>query len=85
MKMYFTTTSSQIPQVLLRLKKYTQCEKGQVRKQKGHWKFLKTLKKPSLQFITVVFLQDFTDDVNIAFEYLLKLTPLLDKADQRCK
>ena len=29
--------------------------------------------------------QDFMDDVNIAFEYLLKLTPLLDKADQRCK
>uniref|UniRef100_A0A673YAM4 Mediator of RNA polymerase II transcription subunit 24 n=1 Tax=Salmo trutta TaxID=8032 RepID=A0A673YAM4_SALTR len=28
--------------------------------------------------------QDFMDDVNIAFEYLLKLTPLLDKADQRC-
>lgn len=28
--------------------------------------------------------QDFTEDVNIAFEYLLKLTPLLDKADQRC-
>uniref|UniRef100_A0A3B3ZKY3 Mediator of RNA polymerase II transcription subunit 24 n=1 Tax=Periophthalmus magnuspinnatus TaxID=409849 RepID=A0A3B3ZKY3_9GOBI len=27
--------------------------------------------------------QDFMDDVNIAFEYLLKLTPLLDKADQR--
>uniref|UniRef100_A0A673YAH5 Mediator of RNA polymerase II transcription subunit 24 n=1 Tax=Salmo trutta TaxID=8032 RepID=A0A673YAH5_SALTR len=28
--------------------------------------------------------KDFMDDVNIAFEYLLKLTPLLDKADQRC-
>ncbi|XP_062859930.1 mediator of RNA polymerase II transcription subunit 24 [Trichomycterus rosablanca] len=28
--------------------------------------------------------QDFTEDVNVAFEYLLKLTPLLDKADQRC-
>ncbi|KAK5850657.1 hypothetical protein PBY51_001515 [Eleginops maclovinus] len=28
--------------------------------------------------------QDFMDDVNIAFQYLLKLTPLLDKADQRC-
>ncbi|XP_026207438.1 mediator of RNA polymerase II transcription subunit 24 isoform X1 [Anabas testudineus] len=28
--------------------------------------------------------QDFTDDVNVAFQYLLKLTPLLDKADQRC-
>ncbi|KAJ3607700.1 hypothetical protein NHX12_024751 [Muraenolepis orangiensis] len=28
--------------------------------------------------------QDFMDDVNGAFEYLLKLTPLLDKADQRC-
>lgn len=25
------------------------------------------------------------EDVNIAFQYLLKLTPLLDKADQRCK
>lgn len=24
------------------------------------------------------------DEVNVAFEYLLKLTPLLDKADQRC-
>ena len=29
--------------------------------------------------------QDFMEDVNIAFQYLLKLTPLLDKADQRCK
>ncbi|XP_030256116.1 mediator of RNA polymerase II transcription subunit 24 isoform X2 [Sparus aurata] len=28
--------------------------------------------------------QDFMEDVNIAFQYLLKLTPLLDKADQRC-
>ncbi|XP_033962657.1 mediator of RNA polymerase II transcription subunit 24 isoform X1 [Pseudochaenichthys georgianus] len=28
--------------------------------------------------------QDFMDDVNIAFQYLLQLTPLLDKADQRC-
>ncbi|KAF6734747.1 Mediator of RNA polymerase II transcription subunit 24 [Oryzias melastigma] len=28
--------------------------------------------------------QDFMDDVNVAFQYLLKLTPLLDKADQRC-
>ncbi|XP_023676613.2 mediator of RNA polymerase II transcription subunit 24 [Paramormyrops kingsleyae] len=28
--------------------------------------------------------KDFMDDVNVAFEYLLKLTPLLDKADQRC-
>uniref|UniRef100_A0A8D2Q5F3 Mediator of RNA polymerase II transcription subunit 24 n=1 Tax=Varanus komodoensis TaxID=61221 RepID=A0A8D2Q5F3_VARKO len=27
---------------------------------------------------------DFTEDVNCAFEFLLKLTPLLDKADQRC-
>lgn len=26
-----------------------------------------------------------TEDVNTAFEFLLKLTPLLDKADQRCK
>uniref|UniRef100_A0A8C3UVZ2 Mediator of RNA polymerase II transcription subunit 24 n=1 Tax=Catharus ustulatus TaxID=91951 RepID=A0A8C3UVZ2_CATUS len=29
--------------------------------------------------------KDFTEDVNCAFEFLLKLTPLLDKADQRCK
>ncbi|GAB1296784.1 Mediator of RNA polymerase II transcription subunit 24 [Apodemus speciosus] len=28
--------------------------------------------------------KDFAEDVNCAFEYLLKLTPLLDKADQRC-
>ncbi|XP_004591218.1 mediator of RNA polymerase II transcription subunit 24 [Ochotona princeps] len=28
--------------------------------------------------------KDFTKDVHSAFEYLLKLTPLLDKADQRC-
>uniref|UniRef100_A0A8C9TH09 Mediator of RNA polymerase II transcription subunit 24 n=1 Tax=Scleropages formosus TaxID=113540 RepID=A0A8C9TH09_SCLFO len=28
--------------------------------------------------------KDFMEDVNVAFEYLLKLTPLLDKADQRC-
>ncbi|KAG9267587.1 mediator of RNA polymerase II transcription subunit 24 [Astyanax mexicanus] len=28
--------------------------------------------------------KDFMDDMNMAFEFLLKLTPLLDKADQRC-
>ncbi|XP_045841697.1 mediator of RNA polymerase II transcription subunit 24 isoform X4 [Meles meles] len=28
--------------------------------------------------------KDFTEDVSCAFEFLLKLTPLLDKADQRC-
>ncbi|XP_068610630.1 mediator of RNA polymerase II transcription subunit 24 [Brachionichthys hirsutus] len=28
--------------------------------------------------------KDFTEEVNIAFQYLLKLAPLLDKADQRC-
>ncbi|XP_072502430.1 mediator of RNA polymerase II transcription subunit 24 isoform X6 [Notamacropus eugenii] len=28
--------------------------------------------------------KDFTEDVICAFEFLLKLTPLLDKADQRC-
>nr|XP_029136511.1 mediator of RNA polymerase II transcription subunit 24 isoform X1 [Labrus bergylta]XP_029136512.1 mediator of RNA polymerase II transcription subunit 24 isoform X1 [Labrus bergylta] len=49
-------TFLKIPQVLLRLKKYPQGDKG----------------------------QDFMEDVNIAFQYLLKLTPLLDKADQRC-
>uniref|UniRef100_A0A672YEN5 Mediator of RNA polymerase II transcription subunit 24 n=1 Tax=Sphaeramia orbicularis TaxID=375764 RepID=A0A672YEN5_9TELE len=49
-------TFLKIPQVLLRLKKYPQADKG----------------------------QDFMEDVNIAFQYLLKLTPLLDKADQRC-
>ncbi|XP_038595560.1 mediator of RNA polymerase II transcription subunit 24 isoform X2 [Micropterus salmoides] len=49
-------TFLKIPQVLLRLKKYPQGDRG----------------------------QDFMDDVNIAFQYLLKLTPLLDKADQRC-
>ncbi|XP_077407045.1 mediator of RNA polymerase II transcription subunit 24 [Vanacampus margaritifer] len=49
-------TFLKIPQVLLRLKKYPQGDKG----------------------------QDFTEDVNVAFQYLLKLTPLLDKADQRC-
>lgn len=36
-------------------------------------------------FICVLCFQDFTEEVNIAFEFLLKLTPLLDKADQRCK
>ncbi|XP_034426754.1 mediator of RNA polymerase II transcription subunit 24 [Hippoglossus hippoglossus] len=49
-------TFLKIPQVLLRLKKYPQGDKG----------------------------QDFMEDVNIAFQYLLQLTPLLDKADQRC-
>lgn len=29
--------------------------------------------------------QDFMEEVNLAFEFLLKFTPLLDKADQRCK
>ncbi|XP_053709795.1 mediator of RNA polymerase II transcription subunit 24 isoform X1 [Synchiropus splendidus] len=49
-------TFLKIPQVLLRLKKYPQGDKG----------------------------LDFMEDVNVAFQYLLKLTPLLDKADQRC-
>ncbi|XP_039214771.1 mediator of RNA polymerase II transcription subunit 24 isoform X2 [Crotalus tigris] len=47
-------TFLKIPQVLVKLKKYSPGEK------------------------------DFTEDVNCAFEFLLKLTPLLDKADQRC-
>ncbi|EHH58083.1 hypothetical protein EGM_07863 [Macaca fascicularis] len=48
-------TFLKIPQVLVKLKKYSHGDK------------------------------DFTEDVNCAFEFLLKLTPLLDKADQRCK
>ncbi|KAM4843553.1 mediator of RNA polymerase II transcription subunit 24 isoform 4-T4 [Thomomys bottae] len=47
-------TYLKIPQVLVKLKKYSHGDK------------------------------DFTEDVNCAFEFLLKLTPLLDKADQRC-
>ncbi|XP_032946024.1 mediator of RNA polymerase II transcription subunit 24 isoform X3 [Rhinolophus ferrumequinum] len=46
-------TFLKIPQVLVKLKKYSHGDK------------------------------DFTEDVNCAFEFLLKLTPLLDKADQR--
>ncbi|KAF6095362.1 mediator complex subunit 24 [Phyllostomus discolor] len=37
-----------------------------------------------LKWTAFTFLKDFTEDVNCAFEFLLKLTPLLDKADQRC-
>ncbi|EPY78348.1 mediator of RNA polymerase II transcription subunit 24 isoform 6 [Camelus ferus] len=44
-----------LPQVLVKLKKYSHGDK------------------------------DFTEDVSSAFEFLLKLTPLLDKADQRCR
>lgn len=40
---------------------------------------------PGSQIAVSVSLQDFTEDVSSAFEFLLKLTPLLDKADQRCK
>lgn len=40
---------------------------------------------PGSQTIVSGHLQDFTEDVNCAFEFLLKLTPLLDKADQRSK
>uniref|UniRef100_A0A8C2W2P8 Mediator of RNA polymerase II transcription subunit 24 n=1 Tax=Chinchilla lanigera TaxID=34839 RepID=A0A8C2W2P8_CHILA len=47
-------TYLKIPQVLVKLKKYSHGDR------------------------------DFTEDVNCAFEFLLKLTPLLDKADQRC-
>ncbi|XP_008580246.1 PREDICTED: mediator of RNA polymerase II transcription subunit 24 isoform X4 [Galeopterus variegatus] len=47
-------TFLKIPQVLVKLKKYSHGDK------------------------------DFTEDVSSAFEFLLKLTPLLDKADQRC-
>ncbi|KAB1262866.1 Mediator of RNA polymerase II transcription subunit 24, partial [Camelus dromedarius] len=44
-----------LPQVLVKLKKYSHGDK------------------------------DFTEDVSSAFEFLLKLPPLLDKADQRCR
>uniref|UniRef100_A0A8C1ZB58 Mediator of RNA polymerase II transcription subunit 24 n=1 Tax=Cyprinus carpio TaxID=7962 RepID=A0A8C1ZB58_CYPCA len=37
-----------------------------------------------LKWTAFTFLKDFMEDVNVAFEYLLNLTPLLDKADQRC-
>ncbi|MEJ1285382.1 mediator complex subunit 24 [Cricetulus griseus] len=37
-----------------------------------------------LKWTAFTYLKDFTEDVNSAFEFLLKLTPLLDKADQRC-
>ncbi|XP_063107566.1 mediator of RNA polymerase II transcription subunit 24 isoform X2 [Cavia porcellus] len=37
-----------------------------------------------LKWTAFTYLKDFTEDVNCAFEFLLKLTPLLDKADQRC-
>ncbi|KAM7067627.1 mediator of RNA polymerase II transcription subunit 24 isoform 7-T9 [Molossus nigricans] len=47
-------TFLKIPQILVKLKKFSHGDK------------------------------DFTEDVNCAFEFLLKLTPLLDKADQRC-
>uniref|UniRef100_A0A8C5XFD6 Mediator of RNA polymerase II transcription subunit 24 n=1 Tax=Microcebus murinus TaxID=30608 RepID=A0A8C5XFD6_MICMU len=47
-------TFLKIPQVLVKLKKYSHGDR------------------------------DFTEDVNCAFEFLLKLTPLLDKADQHC-
>lgn len=80
----------QIPQVLLRLKKYPQGEKTQVTSF-GHVShtyimFLSIhVKRWSDLHLRVCVCQDFTEDVNVAFEYLLKLTPLLDKADQRCK
>lgn len=41
--------------------------------------------RASSQLVAIGSLQDFTEDVNCAFEFLLKLTPLLDKADHRCK
>uniref|UniRef100_A0A8C2BHT4 Mediator of RNA polymerase II transcription subunit 24 n=1 Tax=Cyprinus carpio TaxID=7962 RepID=A0A8C2BHT4_CYPCA len=37
-----------------------------------------------LKWTAFTFLKDFMEDVNVAFENLLNLTPLLDKADQRC-
>lgn len=48
-----------------------------------HFHIIEVLIAPS--DLSVCFCQDFTEDVNVAFEYLLNLTPLLDKADQRCK
>uniref|UniRef100_A0A3P8ZVI0 Mediator of RNA polymerase II transcription subunit 24 n=1 Tax=Esox lucius TaxID=8010 RepID=A0A3P8ZVI0_ESOLU len=74
-----------IPTPLFVLEIWKACFTGLIESPEGteelKWTAFTFLKLP---YPLVDLQQDFMDDVNIAFEYLLKLTPLLDKADQRC-
>uniref|UniRef100_A0A7N6BZM3 Mediator of RNA polymerase II transcription subunit 24 n=1 Tax=Anabas testudineus TaxID=64144 RepID=A0A7N6BZM3_ANATE len=79
----------QIPVPLFVLEIWKACFTGLIESPEGteelKWTAFTFLKANSDAFtISKCILQDFTDDVNVAFQYLLKLTPLLDKADQRC-
>ncbi|KAF0025280.1 hypothetical protein F2P81_022161 [Scophthalmus maximus] len=65
----------QIPAPLFVLEIWKACFTGLIESPEG---------TEELKWTAFTFLKDFMDDVNIAFQYLLKLTPLLDKADQRC-
>uniref|UniRef100_A0A7N6A0D7 Mediator of RNA polymerase II transcription subunit 24 n=1 Tax=Anabas testudineus TaxID=64144 RepID=A0A7N6A0D7_ANATE len=79
----------QIPVPLFVLEIWKACFTGLIESPEGteelKWTAFTFLKIPQVLLqLKKCILQDFTDDVNVAFQYLLKLTPLLDKADQRC-
>ncbi|XP_066554766.1 mediator of RNA polymerase II transcription subunit 24 isoform X1 [Amia ocellicauda] len=81
----------QIPSPLFVLEIWKACFTGLIESPEGteelKWTAFTFLKIPQVLLRLKKYPQgekDFTEDVNIAFEYLLKLTPLLDKADQRC-
>uniref|UniRef100_A0A8C6S9V4 Mediator of RNA polymerase II transcription subunit 24 n=1 Tax=Neogobius melanostomus TaxID=47308 RepID=A0A8C6S9V4_9GOBI len=78
----------QIPTPLFVLEIWKACFTGLIESPEGteelKWTAFTFLKIPQVLLRLKKYPSDFMDDVNIAFEYLLKLTPLLDKADQRC-
>ncbi|XP_040187290.1 mediator of RNA polymerase II transcription subunit 24 [Rana temporaria] len=80
-----------IPSHLFLLEVWKACIVGLIESPAGtdelKWTAFTFLKIPQVLFKLKKFWlvdQDFNEDLNTAFEYLLKLTPLLDKADQRC-
>ncbi|XP_036610608.1 mediator of RNA polymerase II transcription subunit 24 isoform X2 [Trichosurus vulpecula] len=80
-----------IPTPLFVLEIWKACFVGLIESPEGieelKWTAFTFLKIPQVLVKLKKYVQgdkDFTEDVNCAFEFLLKLTPLLDKADQRC-
>uniref|UniRef100_H3D5N2 Mediator of RNA polymerase II transcription subunit 24 n=1 Tax=Tetraodon nigroviridis TaxID=99883 RepID=H3D5N2_TETNG len=76
-----------IPTALFVLKIWKACFTGLIESPEG----TEELKWTAFTFLKVKYTlahlepsMDFMEDVNVAFQHLLKLTPLLDKADQRC-
>uniref|UniRef100_A0A3P8S7Y4 Mediator of RNA polymerase II transcription subunit 24 n=1 Tax=Amphiprion percula TaxID=161767 RepID=A0A3P8S7Y4_AMPPE len=76
-----------IPAPLFVLEIWKACFTGLIESPEGteelKWTAFTFLKVRSMSKVRT-YPADFMEDVNVAFHYLLKLTPLLDKADQRC-